>query len=263
MVNIAVLGASGRMGQTILATARDYAGVRISAALVRAGSPLLGQDAGGIAYSAGVNGALTASDVLVDFSTPVSTAAAIDACLAAGKPLVIGVTGLDAVLRHKMEKASQTIAVLAAPNMSLGVNLLLRLAAMAAAALGEEFDVEISEVHHRRKKDAPSGTALALGEAVAGARGVKLEAHADFHRAARDGMRQPGSIGFSSVRAGDIVGDHTLLFAGADERLELTHRVHSRAAFARGALVAACWIARRPAGLYQMADLLDLDTRRP
>ena len=114
-----------------------------------------------------------------------------------------------------------------------------------------------------RATDAPSGTALALGEAVAGARGVKLEAHADFHRAARDGMRQPGSIGFSSVRAGDIVGDHTLLFAGADERLELTHRAHSRAAFARGALAAACWIARRPAGLYQMADLLIRDACRP
>ena len=261
MTRIALLGAAGRMGQAVLAVAQDYPGVRISAVLVRAGSKLLGQDAGGIAYGADLPKALAASDVLVDFSTPASTHAAIDACLAARKPLVIGVTGLDAALLQKIEQASHAIAVLAAPNMSLGANLLLQLAATAALALGEQFDVEIGEAHHRHKQDAPSGTALALGQAVAEARGVRLEEHAVFQRTGRGGARQPGSIGFTSVRAGDIVGDHSVLLAGPGERLELSHRAESRATFARGALAAARWLSSRPAGRYQMADVLAIDAR--
>ncbi|MGH8283982.1 MAG: 4-hydroxy-tetrahydrodipicolinate reductase [Gammaproteobacteria bacterium] len=263
VVRIALLGAPGRMGRTILETVREYPGVRISAAVVRNGSPLQGPAANGLAYSTDLESALAISDVLVDFSTPQSTFMALDACIAAHKPLVTGVTGLDAELKQKIEAASREIAVLAAPNMSLAATLLLQLARIVATALSDDFDIEITDVHHRLKKDAPSGTALALGEAVATGRGVKLDEQAVFARNSQTGARQPGSIGFTSVRGGDIVGDHSVLFAGSAERLELTHRAHSRAAFARGALAAARWIVGKPPGLYAMADVLGLGMRQP
>jgi 4-hydroxy-tetrahydrodipicolinate reductase len=171
---------------------------------------------------------------------------------------VIGVTGLDAGLQRQIDAASRKIAVLTAANMSLGVNLLLQLVRTASAALGDAFDVEIVEAHHQFKKDAPSGTALALGEAVAAGRGVTLPEHAVYDRAGKSAARKSGSIGFTSIRAGDIVGDHTVLLAGAGERLELTHRAHSRATFARGALAAARWLAGKPAGRYVMTDVLGL-----
>lgn len=261
MVRVALLGAAGRMGAQILETARDYPGVCISAALVRSGSPLLGQALNGIVCSADLERTLVGSDVLVGFSTPSSISVAIDACLAARKPIVIGVTGLDATLRQKMANAGRHVAVLASPNMSLGATLLLQLARTAAAVLGDEFDSEITDTHHSGKNDSPSGTALALGEAVAEGRGVILGERAVFARHGQNGARQPGSIGFTSVRGGDIVGDHTLMFAGPAERLELTHRAQSRAAFARGALAAARWIAGKPAGLYNMADVLQVEAR--
>ncbi|MGH8281647.1 MAG: 4-hydroxy-tetrahydrodipicolinate reductase [Gammaproteobacteria bacterium] len=263
VVKIALLGAAGRMGQTILETARGYPGVRISAAVVRNGSSLPEPDVNGLAYSTDLGQALAISDVLVDFSTPQSTSTALDACIAACKPFIPGVTGLDAELKRKIETASRRIAVLAAPNMSLGATLLLQLARIAATALNDDFDIEITDVHHRHKKDAPSGTALALGEAVAAGRGVKLDEQAVFARHGQTGARRPGSIGFTSVRDGDIVGDHSVLFAGPAERLELTHRAHSRAAFARGALAAARWIIGKPADLYNMADILGIGTRQP
>jgi 4-hydroxy-tetrahydrodipicolinate reductase len=240
------------MGQAVLAAAADTPGVRITAALVRADSKHAGQATYGLPYSTDMKAALVGADVLLDFSLPESTAEALKACLAAKKPLVTGVTGMYPELQAALTAAGKRIPVLAAPNMSLGVALLTRMAEKAAAVLGEEFDVEISEAHHRHKKDAPSGTALALGEAVSRARGVQ----APDKTTERAGPRRPGSIGYSVVRAGDIVGEHTVLFAGAGERLELTHRAQSRQTFARGALSAAHWIVGKPAGCYSLADTL-------
>ena len=251
-VRIALLGAGGRMGQAILSVVPEHADLRISAALVRAGSPLLGSEASGVEYSSDIGAAVAGCDVLLDFSLPESTALALKACIAAGKPLVTGVTGMDPGLKAALKAAGQSIAVLAAPNMSLGVALLSRMAEQAAKVLGVDFDIEIQEAHHRHKKDAPSGTALALGEVVSRARGVPVpDKHTD-----RSGVRRPGSIGYSVVRAGDIVGEHTVLFAGAGERLELTHRAQSRQSFADGALSAARWIVDRHAGVYVLSDTL-------
>jgi 4-hydroxy-tetrahydrodipicolinate reductase len=251
-VRIALLGAGGRMGQAILAVAPEHADILISAALVRPGSPLLGSAAAGIKYSNDLTAAVAGCDVVLDFSLPESTAAALQACLAARKPLVTGVTGMDAGLKEDLKAAGKSIPVLAAPNMSLGVALLTRMAEQAAKVLGTDFDIEIKEAHHRHKKDAPSGTALALGEVVSRARGVP----APDKTTERSGARRPGSIGYSVVRAGDIVGEHTVLFAGAGERLELTHRAQSRQSFAHGALTAARWIAGKPAGAYVLSDML-------
>lgn len=251
VLRIALLGAGGRMGQSILWAAAEHEDVHISAALVREGSPLLGQETHGLKYSSDLGQAFKAADLLLDFSLPAGTVKALEACLRAKKPLVTGVTGLDAAFKARLKEAGVSIPVLAAPNMSLGVALLTRMVKQAAEVLGPEFDVEISEAHHRHKKDAPSGTALALGEAVAEARRVAAP-----DGRPRAGARSPGSIGFASVRAGDIVGEHTVLFAGAGERLELTHRAQSRASFAHGALNAARWLAAKPAGFYALADLV-------
>jgi len=251
-VRIALLGASGRMGQAVLEAAAGQDGIQITAVLVRPGSPSLGKTSHGLTYTSDIPQALVQADVLVDFSLPESTAQALEACLGAGKPLVTGVTGMDEALKARLADAGERIAVLAAPNMSLGVALLSRMAEQAAKVLGQDFDIEVSEAHHRHKKDAPSGTALALAEVMTQARGSAPAAPGTDRR----GVREPGSIGFSVVRAGDIVGEHTVLFAGAGERLELSHRAQSRATFAHGALRAARWILGKPAGLYKLADTL-------
>lgn len=257
IVHIALLGAAGRMGRAVLELAQDYPGVQISAALVRAGNaaPIA---VNGVKCSTDLRATLAASDVLLDFSTPVSTAAALDACLAVGKPLVTGVTGMDDELRARLTVASRRIALLVAPNMSLGANLLLALTRTAAAALGLEYDLEITDIHHRSKRDAPSGTALALGEAAAFSRHQRLEDQAVYTRHGKSLPRREGSIGFASLRVGDAAGEHRVLFGGPGETLELTHRAVSRTVFARGALAAARWIAHQPAGLYSMADVLNL-----
>ncbi|MGH8293847.1 MAG: 4-hydroxy-tetrahydrodipicolinate reductase [Gammaproteobacteria bacterium] len=257
---IALLGAAGRMGRTLLELARDYPGVAISAAVVRAGH-IPAASPPGLAWDTDLRTALLTSDVLLDFSNPAGTAAAVDACVAAGKPLVTGVTGLDDETRAKLAAAGRRIAVLAAPNMSLAANLLLQLTRSAAAALGAEYDLEIIDIHHRGKRDAPSGTALALAEAAAAARGQHLGDHVVFARHGKSGPRRPGSIGIASVRAGDAAGEHRVLFGGPAEGLELTHRAASRAAFARGALAAAKWIVGRPAGEYSMAEVLNLPNK--
>ena len=251
-VRIALLGAGGRMGAAVLEAAAGRSDVQVMAALVRPGSEMRGWEYRGLKYSSDVAAALLEADVLLDFSLPESTALALTACVAAGKPLVTGVTGMDAPLKAAIEAAGRKIPVLAAPNMSIGVALLTRMAEQAAKLLGPEFDVEIAEAHHRHKKDAPSGTALALGESVARARGIPAPGKGHD----RSGTRQPGSIGYSVVRAGDIVGEHTVLFAGAGERLELSHRAQSRQTFAQGALAACHWIAGKPAGVYALADTL-------
>jgi 4-hydroxy-tetrahydrodipicolinate reductase len=249
-VRIALLGASGRMGQAVLEAAAAMEGVKITAALVGAASASLNKSSHGVTYGSDIAAALGSADVLLDFSLPASTGQALEACLKAGKPLVTGVTGMDESLKARLAEAAKRIPVLAAPNMSLGIALLSRMAEQAAKVLGPDFDIEISEAHHRHKKDAPSGTALRLAEVMSKARGS-----APIDKSPqRQGPRQPGSIGFSVLRAGDIVGEHTVLFAGAGERLELSHRAQSRSTFAHGALSAAHWIAHRQPGLYNLAD---------
>jgi 4-hydroxy-tetrahydrodipicolinate reductase len=199
--------------------------------------------------------------VAVDFSLGGAVAAHAQACAAAGVAMLVGTTGYDTAARAALERAAAKIAVLIAPNTSVGVAVLSQLAAQAALALGEAYDVEISEAHHRSKRDAPSGTALGLGETVARVRGRSLNEVAVYDRHGVDGPRKDGSIGFSVVRGGDIVGEHTVTFAGAGERLEITHRAWDRMTFARGALRAAAWLKGRPPGLYGMQDVLGLQKK--
>ena len=244
------MGASGRMGQAVLDAAAATEGLKVTAALVGTASASLNKSSHGLTYGSDMAAALGQADLLLDFSLPDSTAHALDACLQAGKPLVTGVTGMDEALKARLAQAARHIPVLAAPNMSLGVALLSRMAEQAARVLGPDFDIEIAEAHHRHKKDAPSGTALRLAEVMSEARGsAPVNKDPD-----RRGVRQPGSIGFSVRRAGDIVGEHTVLFAGAGERLELKHSAQSRATFAHGALSACRWVAGRKPGLYSLAD---------
>ena len=251
-IRIALLGASGRMGQAVLDAAAGQEDLRIVTALVGQGSSSLGNTSHGLVYGCDFDAAVNQADLLLDFSLPESTGKALEACLAASKPLVTGVTGMGEPLEMRLKDAGRRIPVLAAPNMSLGVALLSRMAEQAARVLGPEFDIEISEAHHKHKKDAPSGTALGLAEVMDQARG---KGHVS-RNPDRRGLREPGSIGFSVVRAGDIVGEHTVLFAGTGERLELSHKAQSRATFAHGALRAARWIAGKPAGSYTLADTL-------
>jgi 4-hydroxy-tetrahydrodipicolinate reductase len=265
MPGLALFGATGRMGRSLLQALADFRGsLHLSGALASAGSASLGEElevAGvpsGVRVTADVEAALAGADVAVDFSLAPAVVVHAEACAAAGVGLLVGATGLDAAGVTRIERAAQRIPIVLAPNTSLGVNLMARLAALAAESLAD-YDVEISEAHHRMKRDAPSGTALALGEAVARARGTDLGAAAVMARQGTSGPRVPGSIGFSVVRAGDIVGEHTVLFAGDGECLAITHRATDRKGFARGALQAAAWLVGRPAGLYRMNDVLGFD----
>jgi len=261
---IAVTGAAGRMGRIIVELARERPGLALTGAFERPGSPLLGTDAGTLAGGSPLGVPLSADpagadfDVLVDFSTPAALAAAVAACRGHGRRLVVGTTGIDAGGRALLAEAAGSIPIVFAPNMSVGVNLCFRLAELAARALGDGADVEIVEAHHRDKVDAPSGTALRLGEIVAAALGRDLDACAVYARQGRTGPRGRSTIGFQTIRAGDIVGEHTVLFAADGERVEITHRASSRATFAAGALRAAEWLMSAPAGLYDMQDVLGL-----
>lgn len=260
---VAVLGITGRMGQSLVRALRDSP-LHLSGALASPSSGRLGLDAAegdapcGVRVTADLEVALGDAAVALDFSTPQRLGAHAGACAARGVPLLVGTTGFDADTRAMLEAAALVVPVLIAPNTSVGVSVLRQLAGLAAAALGEGFDVEISEAHHRLKRDAPSGTALALGEAVAGARGRALADVAVYDRHGLSDPRRPGSIGFSAIRAGDIVGEHTVTFASDGERIELTHRATDRMVFARGALRAAEWLIGRPAGVYGMRDVLGL-----
>jgi 4-hydroxy-tetrahydrodipicolinate reductase len=251
------------MGRSLL-RALPETPLRLCGAIASCDSPSLGerlpvsQDQAEVVVSSDPAQALRVADVAVDFSLPIAVGAHVNACATAGVPLLIGSTGWDAGTRSLIDAAALRIPLLLAPNTSTGVNVLRSLVSLAARALGETYDVEISEAHHRMKRDAPSGTALALGEAVAEARGASLSELASFARHGDMGPRLPGSIGFSVTRGGDIVGEHTVLFAGDGERIEITHRATDRAAFARGALHAAAWLVGRPAGLYCMSDVLGL-----
>jgi len=262
--SLAVFGITGRMGQSLVGALREAPHMRLSGALASAGSARLGQDAAtsgeptGVSITADPAVALRGASAAVDFSTAESTAAHVRACVAAGVPILVGTTGFDAACRDGLVRASKTIPVLIAPNTSVGVSVMSKLVTLATAALGAGYDVEISEAHHRMKRDAPSGTALALGAAVAAVRGQDFEQVATYDRSDQSAPRSLGSIGFSVLRGGDIVGEHTVTFAAAGELIEITHRATDRMTFARGALRAAEWLVGRPAGLYGMNDVLGL-----
>lgn len=263
-VPMAVLGVSGRMGRALLVAMDEAGGVRLSGASASAGSRWVGMDAGtaalgaarGVAILADPAQAIQGAAVAVDFTLPQATGANLDACVAARCPLVIGTTGHAPEVRDRIVRAASRIPLVMAPNMSVGVNLLLELVEQAARQLDERYDIEIFEAHHRDKKDAPSGTALGLAAAAAAGRGVELEQVAEYDRHGVTGARRPGNIGFSVFRGGDVVGEHTVSFAGIGERIELTHRASDRLAFARGAVRAARWLIGRPPGLYSMRDVL-------
>lgn len=265
MTRIAIVGAGGRMGRTLIEAVHNADGAELSAATERAGSSLLGADAGELAgvgrLGVTIADTLAAAgdfDVLIDFTAPAATMAHLDFCLENGKGIVIGTTGLDEAERERIRQAGERIGVVFAPNMSVGVNLCLKLLDLAARVLGDEVDIEIVEAHHRHKVDAPSGTALRMGEVVAEALGRDLKTCAVYGREGQTGERDRQTIGFETIRAGDIVGDHTVLFAGIGERIEITHKASSRMTFAKGAVRAADWLMGRGAGLYDMQDVLDL-----
>jgi 4-hydroxy-tetrahydrodipicolinate reductase len=264
MPPIAIFGVTGRMGQALIRALQEAPTMRLSGAIASPASGRLGQDAAaegaptGVLITSDIGLGIRGASVAVDFSVAGCVSAHTQACAAAGVPILIGATGLDASGRGILERAAGNIPVLIAPNTSVGVSVVAQLVALAALKLGPSYDVEIFEAHHRMKRDAPSGTALALGEAVAKSRAQTLSEVATFDRTGRNAPRSPGSIGFSSLRAGDIVGEHTVTFAAAGERVEITHRATDRMTFARGALRAAEWLVGQPAGLYGMHHVLGL-----
>lgn len=265
MLNIAIAGSSGRMGRALLDAVMQAPDARLTGTLERPGSPFLGRDAGeligapcGIAISDDVEQTLAGADVLIDFTRPEGTLRHLAACDVLKVKMVVGTTGLSDADRAHLMEASQRIGIVVAPNMSVGVNLIFKLLDTAARVLAEGYDVEIIEAHHRHKVDAPSGTALRMGEVVARALDRDLAQCAVYGREGVTGERNPSAIGFATVRGGDIVGDHTALFAGIGERVEITHKASSRATFAQGAMRATRWIAGRDAGLYDMQDVLGL-----
>ena len=264
-VKVAIAGAGGRMGRALVEAVLADRSLELGAALEVAASAVLGRDAGelagaacGVPVTSDVAAAVAASDVLIDFTRPAGTAAHLAACVAAGKAIVIGTTGHDAAGKRAIDVAARRIPVVLSPNMAIGVNAAFKLAEMAARILGDDFDVEIIEAHHRHKVDAPSGTALKLGEVVAAALGRDLGAVATHGRQGETGERDRRSIAFHALRGGDIVGEHTVMFAGAGERVEVTVRSSSRVTYASGALRAAKWLRGRAAGLYDMQDVLGL-----
>jgi len=263
-LRIGVHGASGRMGQAVLALVAVAEDLSAAAAWVAPDDPLIGcpshslQDAPPFASARALAAQLTACDVVIDFSRPQPALRLFELAAAAGVPVVSGTTGFDGQGFGALDTAARRVALIHAPNMSVGVNLLLRLLEQAARALGPGFDAEVVEMHHRHKVDAPSGTALALGEAVAAGRGRSLGELACYQRVGQTGARPEGEIGFATLRGGDVVGDHTVIFAGDGERIEIAHRASHRGIFASGALRAARWLAGRAPGRYTLSDVLGL-----
>ncbi|ABI57242.1 4-hydroxy-tetrahydrodipicolinate reductase [Alkalilimnicola ehrlichii MLHE-1] len=263
---IAIVGAAGRMGRMLIEAVGEADGAELVAAVDRPGSDFVGADAGelagigrlGLAVGDDLEAALAAADVLIDFTLPEATGGVLQACRTTGTALVIGTTGLGEAQLAALDAAAGEIPLVFAPNYSTGVNLTLKLAELAARALGDSVDIEIIEAHHRHKVDAPSGTALALGQRVADTLGRDLKQCAVYGREGRTGERDRQTIGFETIRAGDIVGEHTVLYAGAGERIEITHRASNRMTFAAGAVRAAQWVAGREPGRYDMQDVLGL-----
>ena len=264
-IKIAIAGSSGRMGRILLESVFQSDDLALHAALEHSSSALLGRDAGelsgtacGVKVGADVAAALQGADVLIDFTRPEGTLHHLDICRKLGVNMVIGTTGLNAQQKAQLGAAAQHIGIVFAPNMSVGVNLVFKLLETASRVLAHGYDIEIIEAHHRHKVDAPSGTALGMGEVIAKTLGRDLAQCAVYGRVGVTGERDSSTIGFATVRGGDIVGDHTVLFAGTGERIEITHKASSRATFALGALRAARFLKENPAGMYDMQDVLGL-----
>jgi len=262
---ITVAGASGRMGQMLVDAIRDADDCTLTGALDMAGCAAIGQDAGalagkpvGVVITADLRAGLQAGSALIDFTRPEGTLAHLQVCRALGVAAVIGTTGFTEAQKAEIATIAQQIPIVMAPNMSVGVNVTLKLLEMAAKALSTGYDIEIVEAHHRHKVDAPSGTALKMGEVIAGALGRDLKDCAVYAREGVTGERDPSSIGFATIRGGDIVGDHTVLFAGIGERIEISHKSSSRATYAQGSLRAVRFLADKKSGLYDMFDVLGL-----
>lgn len=267
MTRVAINGAAGRMGRNLVAACLDDPALELAAAFEHGAHPALGRDAGetaghdaaGLTISSDL--AVAPFDVLIDFTRPEVTLGILEYCCAEGIAVVIGTTGFSDEQRAELEAAATEIPIVLAPNMGVGVNLMFELVSQAARTLGLDYDIEITEAHHRHKVDAPSGTALRLGEMAAAARGTSLDESAVWQRRGRTGEREAGTIGFATVRGGDIVGEHTVMFAGEGERLEISHRASSRRLFAQGAMRAAAWLPGHSPGLYGMQDVLGLQDR--
>lgn len=258
-LRVAVLGASGRMGQALVHAINDDDKFLLTGALVRPGSPAVGQSAGVEAtYTDQPVSALDDAEVAIDFTLPAAFNSNVSACLEARCPMVIGTTGLASAQLTRLRDIGRDLPLVWSPNMSVGVNLAFRLTELAAAALNADYDAEIIDVHHRYKRDAPSGTALRLGELIASSRGQDFKEAGEFREAGKNRQRHRGSIGFSSVRAGAEAGLHTIMFSSENETIEIRHQARHRGAFASGALLAADWLRTRPNGLYTMGDVLGL-----
>jgi 4-hydroxy-tetrahydrodipicolinate reductase len=264
-LRVAVAGASGRMGHMLIEAVLASDDVVLAGALGGAANPMIGQDAAaflgrtsGVAITADVKAALAGAQVLIDFTRPEGTLAHLAVCRELGVKAVIGTTGFSDAQKARIAECAQHIAIVMAPNMSVGVNVVLQLLDTAARALNQGYDIEVVEAHHRHKVDAPSGTALAMGEVVARALGRDLKDCAVYGREGVTGARDPSTIGFATIRGGDIVGDHTVLFAGTGERIEITHKSSSRATYAQGSLRAARFLADKPRGLFGMDEVLGL-----
>jgi 4-hydroxy-tetrahydrodipicolinate reductase len=265
-MRVAIVGASGRMGLTLIQAVTQSSALTLTVAIDRADSPVMGKDAGDIAGVGTIDVKVTDKltevsdqfDVLIDFTRPDVSMDYLEHCRLAGKKMVIGTTGFNDAQKDQITEASKTTAIMMAPNMSVGVNLTLKLLEMAAKIMGEYTDIEIIEAHHRYKVDAPSGTALRMGEVIAKTLNRDLKDCAIYGREGITGERDRKTIGFSTIRAGDIVGEHTVMFADEGERVEITHKASSRMTFANGAVRAAAWLGDKSTGLYDMQDVLGL-----
>jgi 4-hydroxy-tetrahydrodipicolinate reductase len=264
-MKIAIAGASGRMGRMLIETVLDDADAELVGALDRPGAPQLGQDAGaflgkttGVVLTDDIERVFADADFLIDFTRPEGTMPHLEAALRHNVKMIVGTTGFDDAQKAQLRAAGEEIGIVFAPNMSVGVNVTMKLLEFAAKQFAEGYDIEIIEAHHRHKVDAPSGTALAMGEVIAGALGRDLKDCAVYGREGVTGERDPSTIGFSAIRGGDIVGDHTVLFAGIGERIEITHKSASRLSYAQGALRAARFLAERDTGFFDMQDVLGL-----
>ncbi len=264
-MRIAIAGASGRMGRMLIEATLKDAAAQLVAALDRPEAAAIGEDAGaflgvktGVKVSSDIDAALSGADFLIDFTRPDGTLAHLDACLRHRVKMIIGTTGFSEAQRARLNDAARELAIVFAPNMAVGVNAVFKLLDVAARILNSGYDVEVIEAHHRMKVDAPSGTALRMGEVVADALGRSLSECAVYGREGHTGERDERTIGFATVRGGDIVGDHTVLFAGIGERVEITHKAASRMPYALGSLRAARWLRERDSGLYDMQDVLGL-----
>jgi 4-hydroxy-tetrahydrodipicolinate reductase len=265
-IAVAIAGASGRMGRMLIEIVLQSSDLRLVGAIDIPSSPMIGNDAtgflgkaSGVSVLSDVHASLQNADVLIDFTRPEGTMSHLKVCRELGVKLVIGTTGFTSEQKAEIQEASKHIAIVMAPNMSVGVNVTMKLLEIAAKALSADYDIEIIEAHHKHKVDAPSGTALKMGEVIAKAQNIDFDANAVFVREGHTGPRRAGSIGFATVRAGDIVGDHTAMFAGEGERIEITHRSSSRSNYAQGSMKATRFLALKKTGLFDMFDVLDLN----